>query len=172
MDQELYIQPCGLYYNQRSLPFFFCLPDSGNVVTFFQRSLGRNYKYRNGTTVAPMGGWPPLLGSGEGMLSLLLCAVSFTLFSLIPKATEIVQGLVSGRPYAYGTAIGEAFGPIGDYGKGAAVRAGARWLGKETNLGKLPIPAKLKPFVRGAVEDFQDSNRVRMETGSPNQRRK
>jgi hypothetical protein len=53
--------------------------------------------------------WPPLLGnSGAGALML---GVSFVLFTLIPKASEIIQGFITGRPFAYGTAIGEAFGP-------------------------------------------------------------
>ncbi|KKR73150.1 MAG: hypothetical protein UU16_C0029G0005 [Candidatus Woesebacteria bacterium GW2011_GWA2_40_7] len=55
--------------------------------------------------------WPPLIGS-SGALGLLFVGVSFVLFTLIPKATEVIQGLLSGRPFAYGTAIGEAFGPI------------------------------------------------------------
>jgi hypothetical protein len=56
------------------------------------------------------GAWPPLLGNtGAGAL---LLGVSFVLFTLIPKANEIVQGFITGRPFAYGTAIGEAFGPV------------------------------------------------------------
>jgi hypothetical protein len=56
------------------------------------------------------GSWPPLLGS-TGVAPLYL-GVSFVLFTLIPKANEIVQGFITGRPFAYGTAIGEAFGPV------------------------------------------------------------
>lgn len=67
--------------------------------------------------------WPPLLGSaGEQGVGLLFLGVSFVLFTLIPKATEIIQGFISGKPFAYGTAIGEAVapftsGPIPAYGK-------------------------------------------------------
>lgn len=57
--------------------------------------------------------WPPLLGMGSAQgVGLLFLGVSFVLFTLIPKSTEIIQGLLSGRPFAYGTAIGEAFGPV------------------------------------------------------------
>jgi hypothetical protein len=60
--------------------------------------------------------WPPLLGyggsSGGLWLGILFLGVSFMLFTLIPKATEIIQGFISGKPYAYGSAIGEAMGPI------------------------------------------------------------
>lgn len=53
--------------------------------------------------------WPPLLGSGnEQGVGLLFLGVSFVLFTLIPKATEIVQGFISGKPFAYGSAIGES----------------------------------------------------------------
>lgn len=59
--------------------------------------------------------WPPLLGSGNSGsgVGLLYLGVSFVLFTLIPKATEIVAGFISGKPFAYGTAIGEAFAPAG-----------------------------------------------------------
>ncbi len=64
--------------------------------------------------------WPPLLGYGtDGAgLGLLFLGASFMLFTLIPKATEVVQGFITGRPFAYGTAIGEAFGPTA-FTKGA-----------------------------------------------------
>lgn len=56
--------------------------------------------------------WPPLLGSaGAQGVGLLFLGVSFVLFTLIPKATEIVQGFISGKPFAYGTGIGEAMAP-------------------------------------------------------------
>ncbi len=58
--------------------------------------------------------WPPLLGTGsEAFTGLIYIAVSFVLFTLMPKANEIIQGLLSGKPFAYGTAIGEAFGGVG-----------------------------------------------------------
>lgn len=58
--------------------------------------------------------WPPLLGGGsDAAVGLLFMGVSFVLFTLTPKAAEIVQGLMSGKPFAYGSAIGEAFGGVG-----------------------------------------------------------
>jgi hypothetical protein len=57
--------------------------------------------------------WPPLLGAGNGIwVGILFLGVSFVIFTLIPKTTEIIQGFISGKPFAYGTAIGEAFGPV------------------------------------------------------------
>lgn len=74
------------------------------------------------STIANLGGffafnsaWPPLMSSSVstgGVTGLLMLGVSFVLFTLIPKATEVLQGLMSGRPFAYGTAIGEALAPI------------------------------------------------------------
>ncbi len=63
----------------------------------------------NGATANP---WPPLLGTGAAA-NLLFAGVSFVLFTMIPKATELVQSFLAGKPFAYGTAIGEAFGPAG-----------------------------------------------------------
>lgn len=66
--------------------------------------------------------WPPLLGSAgitggaTGMIGLLMLGVSFVLFTLVPKATEIVQGIISGRPFTYGSAIGEFARPGAAYG--------------------------------------------------------
>lgn len=58
--------------------------------------------------------WPPLLGGGsDAMVGILFFGVSFVLFTLTPKAAEIIQGLMSGKPFAYGSAIGEAFGGVG-----------------------------------------------------------
>lgn len=62
----------------------------------------------SGTTASP---WPPLLGSG-GSANLLFIGVSFVIFTLIPKANELIQSLLSGKPFAYGSGIGEAFGPV------------------------------------------------------------
>lgn len=59
--------------------------------------------------------WPPLLGAGNSsaMLGLLFLAVSFLLFTILPKVNELIQALISGKPFAYGTAMGEAFGGVG-----------------------------------------------------------
>lgn len=87
--------------------------------------------------------WPPLLGSVGTMQGLLFLAVSFVFFTLIPKATEIIQGFITGRPFAYGTAIGEAINPMGLTGYAAAAGVGkaeSRIIqivgGKDTGLGR------------------------------------
>ncbi len=120
------------------------------------------------STIANLGGffvnnsaWPPLLSSTAstgGGTGLLMLGVSFVLFTLIPKATEVLQGLMSGRPFAYGTAIGEAFGPVApfaEYGKGAAMRAAIRKGVQMDNEGRLPSGGMwtyLKEGLRDAAE--------------------
>ena len=81
------------------------------------------------------GGWPPLLGGTDKMLGLLLLGVSLGILLLIPKAVDMIKGLLSGRPLAYGTAIGEAFGPVAA-GYGFARRS-APVRGIEEEMGRL-----------------------------------
>ena len=58
--------------------------------------------------------WPPLLGaSGNAGVGLLMVIVSFVIFTLIPKANDIIQSLLSGKPFAYGSGIGEIAGAAG-----------------------------------------------------------
>jgi hypothetical protein len=84
--------------------------------------------------------WPPLLGNGGTVgglwLGILFLGISFMLFTLIPKATEIIQGFISGKPYAYGSAIGEAMGPITAGGNAYIGYAGSTMSRK----GELPRP--------------------------------
>jgi hypothetical protein len=57
--------------------------------------------------------WPPLLGvGGNPGVGLLFVMVSFVIFTMIPKANEMIQAFLSGKPFAYGTAISEAAAPL------------------------------------------------------------
>lgn len=55
---------------------------------------------------------PPILGSSADMAGLLWIAVSFTFITMIPKAVDIMKMLIMGTKFDFGTAIGEAMGPI------------------------------------------------------------
>ncbi|MCK4588403.1 hypothetical protein KAT60_01140 [Candidatus Woesebacteria bacterium] len=84
--------------------------------------------------VSSLGGaaWnPPLFNVGTGPVGLHFLAIfmSFVVITLIPKTVEIIQGMIERKPFAYGTAIGEAFGPI----KAAGIPAGEAFyeLGRE-----------------------------------------
>jgi len=91
-----------------------------NLAEFFQR-IGVE------TDLAVLAWQPPLLNfDGEGAEGLLFCFLSISILFLIPKLNDIIKGLISGRPYAYGTGIGEALGPISTLGgAGAAYALGA-----------------------------------------------
>lgn len=57
--------------------------------------------------------WDPPLSTFLVMGDALLWAIlAYIIITLIPRTTDIIQGLISGRPFAFGTAIGEAMGPI------------------------------------------------------------
>jgi len=57
--------------------------------------------------------WPPLLGaSTDSSVPFLFLVVSLVIFFIIPKTADIIKAMIEGKPFAYGTAIGEAFGPV------------------------------------------------------------
>jgi hypothetical protein len=60
----------------------------------------------------PSTSWPPFL-AGNVFLPLVFLGASFVIFTLIPKAADLIKSLVEGKPFAYGTAVGEAFGGVG-----------------------------------------------------------
>jgi hypothetical protein len=76
----------------------------------------------SGTTSA---GWPPLLGGGNSQagIGLLFLGVSLVLFTMIPKATELVQSFISGKPFAYGSGIGDVSQGLNWVGSGAEAYA-------------------------------------------------
>lgn len=65
-------------------------------------------------------GWPPFLVSGSGPAAMIYIAISFVIFTLIPKTADMIKSATSGRPFAYGTGIGESFAPFAVGGLGAA----------------------------------------------------
>jgi hypothetical protein len=66
-------------------------------------------------------GWPPLLGgTSQSVIGVMFLGVSFVLFTMIPRASELIQSILSGKPFAYGTSIGELTGPAGSLYAGYA----------------------------------------------------
>ena len=55
-------------------------------------------------------GWPPLLGFGEASTPLLLLGVSFAIFAIIPQTADLIKSVIEGRPFIFGTALGQAAG--------------------------------------------------------------
>jgi len=81
--------------------------------------------------------WSPPLTLGESYIPLIFVGISFVMLTLIPKTAEIIQGFISGKPFAYGSAIGEAFGPaksVAGLGTGAAVSYGTHELATRTGV--------------------------------------
>ena len=60
--------------------------------------------------LADSSNWSPPLTGGTEWLGILWLGVSLAVITLIPRTAEIIQGAISGKPFAYGTAIGEALG--------------------------------------------------------------
>lgn len=63
--------------------------------------------------------WIPPLTWGSSDPDILWLAVSVVVISLIPKTADIIKSLIQGRPFAYGSAIGEAMGPAVMAGRSA-----------------------------------------------------
>ena len=62
--------------------------------------------------------WPPLLGvATDSAVPFLFLVVSLVIFFIIPKTADIIKAAIEGKPFAYGTAIGEAVGPVGMAGR-------------------------------------------------------
>lgn len=83
-------------------------------------------------------GWQPPLSFGTSGLRFLWLMASFAVFAGIPKVADIIKGLIEGKPYAYGTAIGEALGTINTVSKGVVggtIRAYENAHGTTTPLG-------------------------------------
>ena len=93
------------------------------------------WKTVNPMEIIPFGGESTLLPGylpfnvGTGILGWIL---SFGVFFLTPKIGDIIKSMIEGKPFAYGTAIGEATAPLAAawksapsrYGQEAVVRAG------------------------------------------------
>lgn len=84
---------------------------------------------------------PPFTFGTVAGSDILWIVLSFAVIALIPKTAEIIQGLISGKPFAYGTAIGESVtGPIGGAIRTVSVASeiGKAWT---TRLGTRVPPA-------------------------------
>jgi hypothetical protein len=79
---------------------------------------------------------PPVMGtSGEGLTGLLAMGVLLIVGS-IPDAIKTV---FAGKPFAYGTAIGEALGPAKFAATAGYKGGGAAWLDKLTEENQWPV---------------------------------
>lgn len=63
--------------------------------------------------------WNAPLTAGEKAVAIIYLFVSFAIITLIPKIADIIKSMIEGKPFAYGTAIGEAIQPARTIGGGA-----------------------------------------------------
>ncbi|HSX48977.1 MAG TPA: hypothetical protein VLE44_01845 [Candidatus Saccharimonadales bacterium] len=85
-----------------------------------------------GATNFPQG-WPPLLGGSPQLVALAFLLASIAVFIMIPKAGDAVDAFISGKQFAFGTAIGQGVSivtaPILGLGQGV-YGAGQKALGE------------------------------------------
>lgn len=63
-------------------------------------------------TLIVLPGAPNILGNIGVGTNIIGFALAFILLFLIPKAADIIQSLIAGKPFAFGTALGEALTPF------------------------------------------------------------
>jgi hypothetical protein len=73
------------------------------------------------TSGRAMEGWPPLLtwgfaGNNKTVIAGFYLIFSFIIFMQIPKTADMIKSFLSGRPWAFGSAIGEGLAAGGFFG--------------------------------------------------------
>jgi len=116
----------GLLY---FVAFFFLAAALPNTqIPFFQDVLTRLMPFDIMADVLGNDAWAPPLIWGIRDLDFVWLPVSVVVISMIPRANQFIQSLLSGKPFTYGTGVGEVFGPAlaaGAWARGA-VSSGAR----------------------------------------------
>lgn len=62
--------------------------------------------------------WNAPLTVGEKAVAIIYLFVSFAIITLIPRVADIIKSMIEGKPFAYGTAIGEGIKPATTAGVG------------------------------------------------------
>lgn len=105
---------------------FFFLAQSINQTLFRGRSVSgfaTIFPFNPKVDVIQGNTWdPPLTTGSERGEALLWALVAFVIIGMIPKTMEIIQSAIQGKPFDYGSGIGEATGAIRGVG-GAAMSA-------------------------------------------------
>lgn len=92
------------------------------VTNELAKLLGGSLFQPGGSSIVASSEFPPLMGD---VYSLLLLGVSAVIFLIIPRAVDIMEAWIANRPFAYGTAAGQAISPIAGRSVGWAEGAGA-----------------------------------------------
>lgn len=105
-----------------SISMYFLIGGLATVLTTIKNQISFSWiKDFNLSSVITSDGWPPLLSGvgntnnpagGDPFMAFLYIIVSLVILLMIPKVVQIIQGIMSGKGFEYGTAIGEAVGPV------------------------------------------------------------
>jgi hypothetical protein len=94
--------------------------------------------------------WSPPLTLGSGSLqSLLFLGASYATIVMIPKVGEMIKSMIEGKPFGYGTAIGESIsGPVGGGLKaiGVATDVSRAWTTRLGTRDPKAAPSRPKPL--------------------------
>jgi len=101
--------------------------------------------------------WDPPLTWGTNSGRFLWMLASFSIYMMIPKVVDIIKSMIEGKPFAYGTAIGEAVsGPFviaGQASKTAQeIKGGLKLLLGREEATTPPPKSKIEAPPRGSVE--------------------
>jgi len=109
--------------------------------------------------------YPPLtVGSQSGNfdpLPILWLAASLSAIALVPKAGDIIQSLLSERPFGYGAAIGEAAGGVAGIGGAAGAATVWRPLTAYRETRALRQEAERKAAVEELTEKYRAARQAR-----------
>ena len=117
--------------------------------------------------------WPPLLGIGgtRAGMGLMFVGISFVLFTLVSKASQIVQGFITGKPFAYGTAIGEFTSGGKIITQPTLGYAGRESLGGLNTIVQNKVPDRgIGKTVRKVVGDLNEQVKVRYQSKAPGEK--
>lgn len=102
---------------------------AGTLLSFFGQHYTSIFPFNpKFDAIGPNSWHPPLtVGAGTDTEGLLWLAVSLIIVMMTPKVTELIQSFISGKPFAYGTGIGEAGGLAYKAGRGGLSAGITKW---------------------------------------------
>jgi hypothetical protein len=99
---------------------------------------------------------PGIIGAGTGLSGVIMLGISFGLIVMVPKVPDLLKSLLLGERFSFGTAIGEAYGPVkgiagsaGGVVQGVTMGSGAIKLGGELEKSKASWVQSLGKNLRG-----------------------
>lgn len=85
--------------------------------------------------------WSPPLTAGTELTSFLWLGVSLVLVIMTPQVANIIKSIVEGKPFSYGSAIGEALGAPVTLSRGGAAAGFGKWeQGRQVAARRADVP--------------------------------